>query len=72
MVKTSDCGSDIRGFESHYPPHLQKTFLKRLFLLSLLKCVGCADERTLLYERFQFKFIFNLFDCMRIKKRFSS
>ena len=21
MVKTSDCGSDIRGFESHYPPH---------------------------------------------------
>ncbi len=24
VVKTSDCGSDIRGFESHYPPHLQK------------------------------------------------
>ena len=21
VVKTSDCGSDIRGFESHYPPH---------------------------------------------------
>ena len=24
MVKTSDCGSDMRGFESHYPPHLKK------------------------------------------------
>lgn len=21
VVKTSDCGSDMRGFESHYPPH---------------------------------------------------
>ena len=24
MVKTSDCGSDIHGFESHYPPHFSK------------------------------------------------
>ena len=24
-VKTSDCGSDMRGFESHLPPHLSKS-----------------------------------------------
>ena len=36
MVKASDCGSDIRGFEPHHPPHLKKTFLKRLFLLLYL------------------------------------
>ncbi len=24
MVKTMDCGSIMRGFESHYPPHFYK------------------------------------------------
>ena len=24
VVKASDCGSDIRGFESHCPPHNKK------------------------------------------------
>ena len=35
MVKTSDCGSDMRGFESHYPPH-KKDFgiCQGLFYLS--------------------------------------
>ena len=23
VVKTSDCGSDMHGFESHYPPHIK-------------------------------------------------
>ena len=35
MVKTSDCGSDMRGFESHHPPH-KKDFgiCQGLFYLS--------------------------------------
>lgn len=33
-VKTSDCGSDMHGFESHQAPHLQKRPQKRPFLLS--------------------------------------
>ena len=38
MVKTSDCGSDIRGFESHYPPHLQNRTVRFFFY------VGSRDE----------------------------
>lgn len=37
-VKTMDCGSIMRGFESHCPPHLyiKKTLLEGLFLSSNL------------------------------------
>lgn len=28
MVKTTDCGSVMRGFESHHPPHFRGIFLK--------------------------------------------
>ena len=28
VVKTSDCGSDMHGFESHHPPH----FLERPYM----------------------------------------
>ena len=37
-VKTMDCGSIMRGFESHCPPHLyiKKTLLKGLFYCSIL------------------------------------
>lgn len=31
-VKTKDCGSFMRGFESHHPPHLTNLSLRRLFL----------------------------------------
>ena len=24
VVKASDCGSDIRGFDPHHPPHLKE------------------------------------------------
>ena len=30
MVKTSDCGSDMRGFESHHPPHFIGVLLGNL------------------------------------------
>ena len=26
VVKTSDCGSDMRGFESHHSPHYNKNY----------------------------------------------
>ena len=34
LVSASDCGSEGRGFESHYPPHKNKGYLfrYRLFL----------------------------------------
>lgn len=31
-VKASDCGSDMRGFESHCPPH-KKTPIKGVFFV---------------------------------------
>ena len=38
VVKTSDCGSDMRGFESHYPPHKNSdNFCYRNFYF---ECVG--------------------------------
>ena len=36
MVKTVDCGSTMRGFESHHPPHLQNRLLEGCFLLIVL------------------------------------
>ena len=34
MVKASDCGSDIRGFEPHHPPHKKDFgFCQGLFYL---------------------------------------
>ena len=34
VVKTSDCGSDMRGFESHHSPHKKADdFLLSAFLL---------------------------------------
>ena len=42
MVKTSDCGSDIHGFESHYPPHKKpNNFCYRAFYF-----VEILDLRT--------------------------
>ena len=36
-VKTSDCGSDIRGFESHHPPHFQKRPNYRSFFIAIVQ-----------------------------------
>lgn len=33
-VKTSDCGSDMHGFESHQTPHLKKARSKASFFVS--------------------------------------
>ena len=39
-VKTSDCGSDMRGFESHHPPHKKDFDIGRsLFYNVKLKCI---------------------------------
>ena len=29
LVRASDCGSECRGFESHYPPLKEESFIKR-------------------------------------------
>ena len=34
VVKTSDCGSDMHGFESHQTPHLKEA-LARVFFYAL-------------------------------------
>lgn len=39
-VKTSDCGSDMHGFESHQAPHLQFVARKSHFLLIYLAFQG--------------------------------
>ena len=31
MVKTSDCGSDMHGFESHQAPHLKEALARVFF-----------------------------------------
>lgn len=47
MVKTTDCGSVMRGFESHYPPiKIPITFVIGIFI-----CV-CEDENPLKCEAF--------------------
>lgn len=43
-VKASDCGSDIRGFESHHPPHI----LKRLSFESLFNIWQLVEERDII------------------------
>ena len=45
MVKTSDCGSDMRGFESHYPPHKKDFgFCRSLFYLIVgMRTPKCAS-----------------------------
>lgn len=34
MVKTSDCGSDMHGFESHQTPHFNISSRKRVFFIA--------------------------------------
>ena len=42
LVSASDCGSEGRGFESHYPPHKKKRYLS---VSLLFICVDMGFER---------------------------
>ena len=37
MVKTSDCGSDIHGFESHRAPHNKEDSRNGVFLMRMME-----------------------------------
>lgn len=50
-VKTSDCGSDMHGFESHHPPHKKDDdFCYHLFYLcvfdTVIKSQICGLQST--------------------------
>ena len=46
MVKTSDCGSDMHGFESHQAPHLKK-YLRVLFFIGIRTNLFLRNKRVL-------------------------
>ena len=54
MVKTSDCGSDMRGFESHYPPHFLGVQVHKLLLVFIVSLstvsVFAATSKVTLYD----------------------
>ena len=43
MVKTTDCGSVMRGFESHHPPHFLGAMLENLRSKHYYKIIGIAS-----------------------------
>ncbi len=51
VVKTSDCGSDIRGFESHYPPHKKDFGKAKVFFIRV--CDGENAQNAQAFVEFE-------------------